>query len=1373
MENKPATVQRNGRNRKNFIIDREKKQFHDILDALPIYIILITSDYHISFANKFFKERFGESGTQRCFEYLFGRQAPCENCETFKALKTLKTHRWEWKGPDGHHYDIIDLPFKDVDGSDLILEMGIDITQKIMGEKELEKYRNKLEEMIEERTLLLKRSNENLKQEIKRQDKTQKELRESEKRFKLLFKWLPLSTVVFKKIGNDFIIEDCNEASQKFTKGKMGQFIGKKAKDIYSPYPEILQKMNYAFKNKTVQKYSAPYKTLSTSKNIFLKLTIAYTPPDKIIMHSEDISERIKIEQELANERNNLQMIFDTVDVGMLLIDESGRVRRVNNVLAKWLGKNPASFADEQLGNALGCINSFKNKGCGYNKNCLLCPIRGILKSALNKEKSIHGVETLSTILIDGKWNKLWFDISADPIIINGAKHIVLAMKNITERKKTEEALAASEERIRKMAESVDEVFWISTPDRKKALFISSKYEEIFGEPIENIYKDSMSFARLIHPEDLEEVKKAWGKINSENYNIVCRIIRPDGQVRWINNRVFSMRDNKGNIINIVGIAKDITEQKKSEEALKKSEYSLKNAEALAHLGSWEFDISENLLSWSDEVYRIFGLKPQEFGATREALLKYIHEDDRQTADQAHKNSIKNRNDGYEIKYRIIRNDTKEIRHVSEKCHNIKDSSGKIIKSFGMIYDITDQKKAEEKIFMQNKILQAISETNNTALHAKKEPAFLKKVCQILVKDCGYHMAWIGFAQNDDKKSVHPVAEAGFETGYLKNLNISWSDKTERGRGPTGRAIRMGEAILCQNMVSDPTFEPWRKEALKRGYLSSAVFPLINGNTVLGAINIYSKQANSFSENEILLLKKLASDITYGINFLRSRQSHKEAEKALSKSEHRYRSLFNKMNEGYALHEIILDKSKKPVDYKFLDVNPTFEKLTGLGKENIIGKTVKEILPGTEPEWIQNYGNVALTGRPMHFERFHRELNKYYEVFAYSPVKNQFAVIFLDVTERRRIEEEKNNFISIMSHELRNPLTPILASSQYINSFKNFNNKEIKESVEIIERQSKNMARLLDDLLDISKLSREKITLNKKSLDARQIIRNAVQTALPIIKGQEQDLSVLIPNKPLVMIADPVRLEQIIVNLLNNAAKYTKPKGRIWIKAQKNKGKIEIKVKDNGVGMDPKKIEKIFELFNKSAHPFIASASGSLGIGLNITKHLVTMHQGTICAQSPGKNKGSEFILKFPAAIEKKVKTRKIIKINKNKDATGSDFKILVVDDNKDIANLMSKILTHAGYKTMLAYDGADAIKASKNFRPSAALIDIGLPGINGYDVAQQLRKQNGAGQKLKLIAVTGYGQDKDKEKAKKSGFDYHITKPVDINSLMKIIKEN
>ncbi len=487
------------------------------------------------------------------------------------------------------------------------------------------------------------------------------------------------------------------------------------------------------------------------------------------------------------------------------------------------------------------------------------------------------------------------------------------------------------------------------------------------------------------------------------------------------------------------------------------------------------------------------------------------------------------------------------------------------------------------------------------------------------------------------------------------------------------------------------------------------------------------------------------------------------------------RSVLNHMTEGFAICKTVEDKDGEPIDYRFLEVNAAFEKLTGLKRENVINKLRSGILSGGDPEFTKIYGEVARSGHSARFIDYSNTLERYYDILAFRPGKGYIAVLFNDITAQKQEDAAKNNFIAIMAHELRNPLMPIFTNTEILDLYLAENSRlrrnidpKIKESVEAISRQAKTLGRLLDDLLDISRIIRGKIILKRRPTALYPSIQSAIENTKPLFESQKHNLSCSFPSSPIYINADPMRIEQVITNLLNNAAKYTKPGGNIFLTAAKNaSGDVLIKVRDTGIGIKQQNIRNIFKLFAQFSKPFVET-HGDFGVGLKIIKDIVAMHDGTITVKSAGQSRGSEFTVRLPTLSylpEIKPETQ----ANKN-GAIITKRKILVVDDNKDISDSLKRILEHLGHEIETADDGRSALSRAKNFTPEMVLLDIGLPDMSGYEVARILRKTYG--ETLKIVALTGYGQEKDKILAQETGFDHHLTKPVSIDTINRIIKK-
>jgi len=544
--------------------------------------------------------------------------------------------------------------------------------------------------------------------------------------------------------------------------------------------------------------------------------------------------------------------------------------------------------------------------------------------------------------------------------------------------------------------------------------------------------------------------------------------------------------------------------------------------------------------------------------------------------------------------------------------------------------DISGHKKAEEALHKSSRTLKALSNSSKAVIRAEDETSFMNDVCAIIVEDCGFSMVWIGFAENDEAKSVRPVAHAGLEEGYLETLQITWDD-TERGRGPTGRAIRTGKVAVCRNMLTDPAFTLWREEALRRGYASSIVFPFWADDKVFGAITIYSKEADPFSEEEVKLLAELADDLAYGIMTLRMRAAHKAAETALRSSEARYRNLFETMSEGFSIDEIILDDTGTPVDLRYLEVNPAFERHTGLKAADIVGRTTLELFPTAERAWFERYGKVALTGEPAHFEEWFGPLGRYYEVSVYRTEPNRFAVVFIDITERKKAEadimklsenmaarnlelesvnKELDAFNYSVSHDLRAPLRTVSGFSKIIyEDYADKLDEQGRDYLSRIKNGSDRMTHLIDDLLRLSHISRQNVERMDYDLST---LAFAVVNSLPET-APARNTEVVIAEG-LRAVVDPNLMKIALTNLFDNAWKFTSKteNARIEFGVTEKDAKIVYFVKDNGAGFDPDYAERMFRPFQRlhSEKEFEGT-----GIGLAIVERIIRRHDGRVWAE--------------------------------------------------------------------------------------------------------------------------------------------------------------
>jgi len=387
-----------------------------------------------------------------------------------------------------------------------------------------------------------------------------------------------------------------------------------------------------------------------------------------------------------------------------------------------------------------------------------------------------------------------------------------------------------------------------------------------------------------------------------------------------------------------------------------------------------------------------------------------------------------------------------------------------------------------------------------------------------------------------------------------------------------------------------------------------------------------------------------------------------------------------------------------------------------------------------------------------------------------------------EVTERARVElalkeadRHKDEFLAMLAHELRNPLAPIHNAVQLMHR-QDVTNPHLVWSRDVIGRQLAHLTRLVDDLLDVSRITRGKINLNKQVLELRDVVARTVETVQPLIDDRGHRLMVSVPPGSLAVFADPTRLSQALGNVLGNAAKYTERGGQIELSARHLGAEVEIRVRDDGIGIPAELMPRIFNLFTQLDRTSGPSQSG-LGIGLALVQRLIEMHGGSVAAYSEGLGQGSEFVIRLPTYIREKLKSE----LNSHspsaleqsmmnaEGASRTQRRILVADDNNDALESLATLLQLSGHEVFTAANGAVALESAEQHRPEVALLDIGMPKLDGYEVARRIRAQPW-GQRITLVALTGWGQDSDRRRSQEAGFDSHLVKPLDLDKLTELL---
>lgn len=668
---------------------------------------------------------------------------------------------------------------------------------------------------------------------------------------------------------------------------------------------------------------------------------------------------------------------------------------------------------------------------------------------------------------------------------------------------------------------------------------------------------------------------------------------------------------------------------------------------------------------------------------------------------------------------------------------------------------------AQKDLTQQVSDLELVQELSNRLL----QMPLLKDQLQAIIETlCTLHGARHGLlALSDGSTPLRIHASIGFNPASLAML-----DNVEPGLGACGVAAQIGQRVVIADTETDARFCEFTSISRSEGFRGVHSTPIRHSdNSVLGTLTVQLAEPRQPTQREIRL-----ADLAAGIAAVFIDRAR--AQTKVGMLEQRLQVALDSSTVPFAIVSPYYDQSGVLDDFILDFINPTGAASLRGTAADLLGRRLREVLgPTANPLAVQTLVEVVQYQQPRDLEMRSTafDTERWLRLVA-TPFDSSVAVWFADVTKAKHQEQailesdrRKDEFLATLAHELRNPLAPIRLAAGIFGSSSASETQKLR-SQQIIERQVKHMALLLDDLFDISRITLGKLALRKERLDLRAVVEASIETARAKIEAKQHELLVSLPPEPILLNGDPLRLEQILTNLLNNAAKFTPSGGRISITAEQDRGMATVSVADNGLGIAHENLKLIFERFAQV--PVAGShVNTGLGIGLALAKGLATLHDAELHVQSQGLGQGAEFSLCLPvlpvSALAEVDGARESVTLNKRC--------ILVADDNRDIAETMAEVLRLEGHDVHLAFDGIEAFERYQQLRPEVVLLDIGMPGLRGDEVARMIRAQS-MNTDVKLVAITGWGQPSDKESATAAGFDIHMTKPVDIQRLIAVVGE-
>ncbi len=906
-----------------------------------------------------------------------------------------------------------------------------------------------------------------------------------------------------------------------------------------------------------------------------------------------------------------------------------------------------------------------------------------------------------------------------------GAERIILVIEDITERKRAEEQLQRERDLLSVTLSSIGDA--VITTDTAGVItnlnFVAESLTgwtsaEAAGQPLENVF-------RIVNEQTRQTVESPAARalrdgviVGLANHTI---LIAKDGTELPIDDSAAPIRGANDRIIGCVLVFRDVSDRRQAEQRLQQSELRYRLVGDAANDAIWDWNLISDEVTWNEGVRTRFGYTTEQVGPDASWWVEHIHPEDReQVVDSIHA-AIDGDAEQWQHQYRFRRSDGSYI-HVLDRGRILRTDSGKPIRMVGSMFDLTERIEAEEKLRVQEAQYRSIFQSTSDAILIFD---FDGRLIEVNPAGCRMHgYSYEEFLGIHGTQFVHPQDHHKFDDFV--------------------RQVRAGE-----------TFHVEAQHVRKDGQPISI--------QVTGTSFVFGGRS---------ALLAVVRDIT----------EEKRATAALRESEERLRFIMDSMPQ-----KIFTATPRGDVQY----MNPIWSEYTGLPIEDILNWGWTQFIhPDDVDENVRVWRHSVETGEPYQFEhRFRRADGEYrWHITRALPMRDDAGQTLMwigsntDIQDAKKLQDElrgiaaelseanrrKSEFLAILGHELRNPLAPIRTGLELMSMIAD-DPVRMEVTRSMMERQTQQLARLIDDLLDVSRITQGKLQLRTVRLELAEVMQSAVDAARPCIDEASHELRVTLPSQPLYLDADPNRLAQVFSNLLNNAAKYTPQGGRIWLSAERQQREVVVTVGDTGIGIPEGKKASIFEMFSQIDRPHERGYKG-LGIGLTLVKRLVELHGGKVEVRSDGEGQGSEFIVILPLVLAESAPDSQEPGSGESAEPT-SRLRVLVVDDNKAAADTLAMVIEMLGNEVRTAYDGVQGVEAAEAFKPDVVLMDLGMPRMNGYEAANSIRMQHW-GKHMVLVALTGWGQEEDRQRTQKAGFDHHLVKPAEPAELRSLFAD-
>ncbi|HZP85738.1 MAG TPA: PAS domain S-box protein [Burkholderiales bacterium] len=946
---------------------------------------------------------------------------------------------------------------------------------------------------------------------------------------------------------------------------------------------------------------------------------------------------------------------------------------------------------------------------------------------------------------------------------------------DISERMQAEGKLRENEERLRLLYESSPHPAWVFDMDSLAFLDVNPAAVALYGYSKEEFLR--MRLQDIRPPEEVPFLLAYHQRVRAgERIGAKFRHRKKSGEELWVETQGQVLPGGyRGRPAVLVQIT-DITGLERTEDQLRASEAWFRTVANAVPAVVFVTDARGNNTFTNERYQHYAGMNAEQL--LGEGWLQTIHPGDRERAASTWRKAVVT-GTHYEAVYRFRRHDGAYRRFLCQGTP-VRNDAGEITEWFGTAVDVEALHEAQEALrsseSMHRSVSESLTERNHQLallartsqlllLGGQSEHELLKIVFQEIGQLVGMEMFYY-YRLSEEPSTLRLTVFGGIteeERRFFATMRF--------GELLCGRVAESRARLIVEDLPSSG--QPGSEVLAAAGAKSYAGFPLLVQGELLGTLAFISRRRTHFREGELQMIQAICDQVAATLERTRLLRELRASHESLRESEARYRATFETAAVGI---------SETALDGTLLRINDGYCRLTGYSREELHGGKFQSI---THPDDLAR--NLELweglkAGKYDTYEMDKRFVRKDGRVtwahLTGSLVRGangrpSYGVAILqNITERKRAEESlreltkelkiadqrKDEFLAMLAHELRNPLAPIRNAVQYLRIVRT-GEPNIDKMRDIIARQVTHLTRLVDDLLDVSRVTQGKVLLKKEVVDLERVVRRAVELAMPFIDAKRHALTITLPPSGVLWVdGDATRLAQVVSNLLNNAAKYTEAGGSITVSAAPESEEVVLRVQDTGTGIPAELLPRVFDLFTQ-ADRSLDRAQGGLGIGLSLVKSLVTLHGGSVEAQSQ-VGVGSTFTVRLPLAHGPISDTPAVAAV-----PAVVPKRVLLVDDNADAAESMRVLLELEGHTVHCAADAEAALASVAAFKPEVCLLDIGLPGMNGFELARRLRALPDTRDAL-YIALTGYGRPEDKTRAKEAGFDHHLTKPVEPDQL-------